>query len=200
MQLNASIRRAYLCIKYVYMYSYVCLCLLSSLSAYGWMRMLSPCMWTGVCNVFVHAVKVPVCVDACIQCVSVRARPAAARVTLVNIKAASCFAELTNLSHPTPRAAFETHTAGLHSALWAPSISTSPTLRFLVSNYTPVKYLLISSLAISPYLTLFLILHSWIHFHEATCWRSEHNCRKTESHQTAQVSHLFPILPTSPLS
>lgn len=67
--------------------------------------------------VLVHAVKVPVCVDACIQCVSVRARPAAARVTLVNIKAASCFAELTNLSHPTPRAAFETHTAGLHSAL-----------------------------------------------------------------------------------
>lgn len=67
--------------------------------------------------VFVHAVKVPVCVDACIQYVSVCARPAAARVTLVNIKAARCFAELTNLSHPTPRAAFETHTPGLRSAL-----------------------------------------------------------------------------------
>lgn len=50
--------------------------------------------------------------------VSVRARPAAACVTLVNIKAALCFAELTNLSHPSPRAAFETHTAGLGSGLW----------------------------------------------------------------------------------
>lgn len=48
---------------------------------------------------------------------SVCARPAAARVTLVNIKAAPRFAELTNLSHPSPRAAFETHTAGLGSGL-----------------------------------------------------------------------------------
>lgn len=45
-------------------------------------------------------------------------RPAAACVILVNIKAALCFAELTNLSHPSPRAAFETHTASLGSALW----------------------------------------------------------------------------------
>lgn len=36
------------------------------------------------------------------------------RVTLVNIKAALYLAELTNLSHPLPRAAFETHTGGVH--------------------------------------------------------------------------------------
>lgn len=71
----------------------------------------------------VCTVKVPVCV--CVYTVKVPAhvyvsacaRPAAARVTLVNIKAALCFAELTNLSHPSPRAAFETHTAGLGSGL-----------------------------------------------------------------------------------
>lgn len=44
-------------------------------------------------------------------------RPAAARVTLVNFKAVLCSAELTNLSHPSPRAAFETDTDGLGSAL-----------------------------------------------------------------------------------
>lgn len=49
------------------------------------------------------------------MCVFVRR--AAERVTLVNIKAALCLAELMNRSHPSPRAAFETHTAVLGSAL-----------------------------------------------------------------------------------
>lgn len=109
---------------------------------------VSWCTWPCVCNVYlwvrigassciclkartcalsfaslcvcVCTVTVPLCV--CSVCmyvyVSACSGPAAACVTLVNIKAALYFAELTNLSHPWPRAAFETHTASLGSALW----------------------------------------------------------------------------------
>lgn len=50
------------------------------------------------------------------------------------------------------------------------SFSTSPTLLFHVSNYTPVKYLLISTLVVFSPFDLFLILHFWIHFHNSG-WR-----------------------------
>ena len=93
------------------------------------------------------------CKGVCV-CVCVRARPAA-RVTLVNIKAALRPAELTNLSHPSPRAAFETHTGGLGSALWTlnHSLPRPPAPLSSVSNYPPVKYPLISALVDSPHLT-----------------------------------------------
>lgn len=103
------------------------------------------------------------------------ARPAAACVTLVNIKAARCFAELTNLSHPSPRAAFETHTAGLGSGLWTLSHSLPrPPCSSPVSNCSPVKYLLISTLALFFPFDLILIWHSWINSHHSG-WRCDHN-------------------------
>ena len=116
-----------------------------------------------------------VCVCVCV-CVRVRARPAAASVTLVNIKAALRPAELTNLSHPSPRAAFETHTDGLGSALWTlnHSLPRPPASLASVSNYTPVKYPLISALVVSPRLTSFsFYIPEWHFFAERRC---DHTC------------------------
>lgn len=92
------------------------------------------------------------------------------RVTLVNIKAALYLAELTNLSHPLPRAAFETHTGGtrfrsLNTILLNPSSSSCPI----------VTQLHVHSLLLSPHLKSFLnfmstgpcaagCLIAWAHF------------------------------------
>lgn len=72
-----------------------------------------------------------------------------------------------NLSHPSPRAAFETHTSGRASALWTLNHARSlkPTLLFPVLNYTPVKQPLISTLVLlSSFDLSFLISHSWLCF------------------------------------
>lgn len=85
---------------------------------------------------------------------------AAAHVTQVNIKAELCFAELTNLLHPSPRAAFETHTTSLCTGLWTQSFSTLLTSLFLV-------WML-------QYSTYSLVFFPSSHITAVKCWRSEH--------------------------
>lgn len=61
------------------------------------------------------------------------------------------------------------------STLNSQSFSPSPTLLFSVSDYTPVKYLLISTLVIFSPFDLLLILYFWINFH-CWGWRCDHSC------------------------
>lgn len=105
-------------------------------------------------------------VDRCGICVCGRRR----RVTLVNIKAVLYLAELTNLSHPLPRAAFETHTGGVRfSSLNTIHLNPSS------SSCGIIIQLHVHSLLLSPHLKFFLnfistgrcaagLLINWAHF------------------------------------
>lgn len=101
------------------------------------------------------------CFRACGQVCGICVCGCRHRVTLVNIKAALYLAELTNLSHPLPRAAFETHTGGLHfsslnTILRNPSSSSC---RIIIQLH-------VHSLLLSPHLKSFLNF-----IFTAMCWR-----------------------------
>lgn len=82
-----------------------------------------------------------------------------------------------SLTSIATRRLWNTHRQPRLGTLNSQSFSPSPTLLLSVSNYTPVKYLLISTLVVFSPFDLFLILHPWIHFHSSGWnWRCDHNC------------------------